>query len=152
MKAFQPEERKVLTVTINEDGTLEYLKTDLCDVLLELGEVVTRRASHVEPASFLPRVWFHVVRRFVTDKSAIAAWTRNWKCEWRVNTAPVGGPILTWNDVYSPKQKREMIRVIETVGELVAHNKSIARTATWRNRQDAIDAEIKFLNEWFLSR
>ena len=116
---FPKTPQKVLTVTINEDGTLEYLKTDSCDILLELGEVVTRRASHVEPADFWTRLWFHVVRRFVTDKSAVAAWTRGWSCMWRIDTSPVGGPILP---------------------------------GRYKNRQEAIDAEIAFLNDWFLSR
>jgi hypothetical protein len=123
--AFQKTPQKVLTVTINEDGTLEYLKTDSCDILLELGEVVTRRASHVEPAEFWPRLAFHLIRSLVNDKSRIAQWTRNWKCFWRVNTAPVGGPILRnqWGNI-----------------------------AAWSRRQDAIDVEIEFLNDWFLQR
>lgn len=93
-KPFAKSEHKVFAVTYDEHGNLEYIKTDAADCLLELGTVVTRRASHVEPQAFWTRVWFHIVRQFVSDKSAIAAWTREWTCEWRVNTAPVGGPIL----------------------------------------------------------
>lgn len=145
-------ERDILTVTINEDGSLEYLKTDAADVLLELGEHITRRASHVEPVGWLARRWFHVVRRFVTDKSAIAAWTRTWRCEWRVDTSPVGGPVLTWNDVYTFEQKRAIGRVYTTAAEFATYNARMSKIATWRNRQDAIDAEIKFLNEYFLTR
>jgi hypothetical protein len=135
MKPFPKSPQKVVTVVIDEHGNLEYLKTDSCDVLLELGEVITRRASHVEPATFWTRVWFHIIRTLVSDKSRVAAWTRNWKCLWRVNTAPVGGPILRHIHV-DPNSKQWAWDVI----------------AVWENRQDAIDAEITFLNKWFLTR
>ena len=94
MKAFAKQEQKVLTVTITEDGDLIYLKTSEHDIFAEMGEVVTKRASHVEPATFWLRVAFHILRTVVNDKSRIAEWTRGWSCDWRVNTAPVGGPIL----------------------------------------------------------
>ena len=139
MKAFPKTPRKVLSVVIDEHGQLEYLKTDSCDVLLELGETVTRRASHVEPATFWTRVWFHVVRRFVTDKSAIASWTRGWRCQWRVNCSPVGGPILLWKHI--PANGLDM-----------RHTVWANEIATWSNRQHAIDAEVAFLNEFFLTR
>jgi hypothetical protein len=135
---FPKTPQKILTVTINEDGTLEYLKTDSCDVLLELGETVTRRASHVEPAAFWPRVLFHILRILVNDKSRVAAWTRTWRCVWRVNTAPVGGPILHEKHL-DPWDGAACRRGSEAI-------------ATWESRQDAIDAEIRFLNEWFLIR
>lgn len=151
-KPFQKTPRKVLTVIVDEHGNLEYLKTDGCDVLLELGEAVTRRASHVEPATFWTRVAFHTIRRVVSDQSRVAAWTRTWSCEWRIDTSPVGGPVLTWNDVYTPQQKRQMARVYTTQVEYTVLCQRLGKTATWADRQDAIDAEVKFLNEWFLTR
>lgn len=51
MKAFAKQEQKVLTVTITEDGDLLYLKTSEHDIFAEMGEVVTKRASHVEPTT-----------------------------------------------------------------------------------------------------
>jgi hypothetical protein len=131
---FMPKrERPVHAVTIDEHGNLTYLKTDANDIFLELGDVVTKRASHVEPATFWARVLFHLLRAVVSDKSAIAEWTRSWDVRWRVNTAPVGGPILTWAHVWGP--------VVGTNG-----------IATWGYRQDAIDAEVAFLNDFFLTR
>jgi hypothetical protein len=137
VKAFPKTERKILTVTIDENGDMLYLKTDSCDVLLELGETVTKRASHVEPVSVPLRYAFRLLRMF-GDKTRVAEWTRHWQCEWLVDTRPVGGPVLTYADV-EPRYKN----LSAPIGK---------RIATWRNRQDAIDAEIIFLNEWFLTR
>lgn len=122
---------KILAVTIEEDGNLTFLATDAADAFLECGEVVTRRASHVEPASAVWRVFFHILRWF-GDKNRIAEWTRTWKCLWRVNTKPVGGPILRWTDLGDGAEDHEI--------------------AVWENRQQAIDAEIRFLNDWFVER
>src|SRR6266481_3239839 len=136
LKAFPKTPQKILTVTIDETGDLVYLKGDSADVLLELGEVVQRRASHVEPASRDQRVFFHLLRFFFGEKGRIADWTRNWGCLWRVNTSPVGGPILTWAHVW---------KMEPSYG-------SMDYTACFAKRQDAIDAEIAFLNDFFLER
>jgi hypothetical protein len=126
---------KIVTVTIEDDGSMTYLATDSADIFMECGETITKRASHVEPATFWARVAFHILRTFVTDKSKIAAWTRTWRCRWRVNTAPVGGPILTWAQAG-----------VGTGRYAETHH------AWWYNRQAAIDAEIKFLNNYFAER
>ena len=131
MKAFAKQEQKVLTVIIDEDGNLIYLKTSEHDIFAEMGEVVTARASHVEPSEFWPRVAFHILRTVVSDKSRIAEWTRGWNVSWRIDTHPVGGPLLRWKHL------------------LTEGSESIA---TFSNRQAAIDAEIKFLNQFFLER
>jgi hypothetical protein len=133
--AQQKEFAKIFAVTYDEHGNLEYIKTEGDDALLELGEVVTRRASHVEPVNIILRVLFHILRTVVSDKSAAAAWTRVWPCLWRVNTAPVGGPVLR-------------LKHLPPDDAFFVNSEDIA---VWRNRQDAIDAEIKFLNEWFLT-
>lgn len=138
IKPFPKTEQKVLTVTIDEDGDLLYLKTSEHDIFAEMGEVVTRRASHVEPDTFWLRVAFHILRTVVNDKSRIAEWTRGWACLWRVNTAPVGGPVLTWKDCPLTGRNEES-----------GNENDIA---VWMNRQDAIDAEIIFLNQFFLER
>lgn len=135
MKAFPKTPHKVVTITIDENGDQVFLKTDAADVFLEQGEVITRRASHVEPADLPRRIAFSLIRRLVADTSKIAAWTRNWACLWRVNTAPVGGPILTWDDVSWNSSDRPL-----------------GKFATWSNRQDAIDAEVQFLNQFFAER
>ena len=135
VKPFPKTPEKIVTVTIDEDGQMTYLNTDSADIFMECGETITRRASHVEPATFWARVAFHILRRFVTDKSRIAAWTRTWTCNWRINTAPVGGPILTWKDTDNWRA-----RVWPDV------------TATWQDRQQAIDNEIQFLNNYFATR
>ena len=152
MKAFPKTDPKILTVTIDENGDMLYLKTPLSDVLLELGTVVEKRASHVEPVNIFQRIAFRALRLF-GDKTRVAEWTRTWQCEWLVDTRPVGGPVLSWNDVYSHEQKRQMVRdqaIDEIVGNPVVSN--LKNVATWRNRQDAIDAEVAFLNNFFLTR
>ncbi len=140
MKAFAKQEQKVLTVTIDEDGDLIYLKTSEHDIFAEMGEVITQRASHVEPDTFWLRVAFRFLRLF-GDKTRVAEWTRGWDCLWRVNTAPVGGPILTWGDVWEAKGDcQDWMRLMPMY----------TAKALWSNRQSAIDAEIIFLNSWFL--
>ncbi len=131
-KPFAKTEHKVLTVTIDEQGDLIYLKTGEHDIFAEMGEVVTKRASHVEPVNIGLRMVFRFLRLF-GDKTRVAEWTRGWRCLWRVDTRPVGGPVLTWYDVLGQPW-------------------GMSRTATWHNRQDAIDAEIIFLNQFFLER
>jgi hypothetical protein len=126
LKPFPKTERKVVTVTIDESGDMVFLRTPESDVFLELGETITRRASHVEPYALIPRLLFTAIRYFVHDDSRIAAWTRNWKCSWRVNCTPVGGPILRGYDYY---------------GDWIL---------SWDDRQEAIRAEVKFLNRFFL--
>lgn len=132
---FAKEDPKILTVTIDENGDLVYLKTPLSDVLLELGTVVTKRASHVEPVNIFQRIAFRALRLF-GDKNRVADWTRTWQCDWLVDTRPVGGPVLTWADVAPSKCAPWMDK----------------KTFTTHNRQEAIDVEIIFLNEFFLRR
>ena len=117
MKPFPKTERKVVTVTIDESGDLVFLRTPESDIFLELGETITRRASHVVPAAFWSRLAFNAIRYFVHDDSASAEWCRTWRGPWMVDTTPTAGVVLE---------------------------------GRWMIRQDAIDAEIAFLNRWFL--
>jgi len=145
IKPFQKIEPKVVTVTIDEEGDVIFLATTENDVFLELGNVVTQRASHVEPVNFFLRVIFHILRSFAKDKDAIAEWTRTWKCLWRVNTKPVGGPVLTWGHVYSAEQVKNIARI--GYSDALA---GLSNTAVWSDRLEAIRAEVKFLNKFFL--
>ena len=82
-------------ITINEStGDTRFLVSALTGGLIEKGVSIVRRASHVEPAKFWPRVIFKFIRFFSLDDSEIAEWTRNWNCCWRVNLGPVSGPVL----------------------------------------------------------
>ncbi len=128
--------RKIVTITIDEHGDQVFLATDEADCFLELGEVITRRASHVEPADWAWRVAFTVLRFIFPDTGRVAAWTRTWACRWRVNTSPVGGPILTWADVWG----------------MDSGYGSMDRVACFAVRQNAIAAEVKFLNNYFAER
>ena len=117
MKPFPKTERKVVTVTIDESGDLVFLRAPESDIFLELGETITRRASHVVPAAFWSRLAFNTIRYFVHEDSASAEWCRTWRGPWMVDTTPTAGVVLE---------------------------------GQWMIRQDAIDAEIAFLNRWFL--
>jgi hypothetical protein len=87
-------------------------------MFLSIGEITTKRGSHVVPDKFWLRLAFRIIRFCVRDTSRLAAWTRTWGCLWRVDTSPVGGPILP--DRYI-------------------------------SRENAIAAEIKFLNQFFFT-
>lgn len=133
MKAFPKTEKKMVTATIDENGDVLFLASSVNDVFLELGDVVTRRASHVEPATLPKRLFFHLLRAVFGDKGRVSNWTRGWAILWRVNAKPVGGPVLTWDDVNIVRQ--------------YAFGNDVA---LFSNRQSAIDAEIRFLNRFFL--
>jgi hypothetical protein len=130
---FPKQTSKVVTVTIDENGDLLMLKSDAADVFLESAEVVTKRASHVEPTGYVTRAVFHLLRSLVKDDSVLAAWSRTWRCTWRVNTAPVGGPILRWK--HTDNWRSEVFP---------------EHIAAWQNRKEAIDNEVAFLSTWFL--
>lgn len=81
-------------IGVDDDGRLQYIDKPELDFLKELGEVVTKRASHVEPANFVLRISFHILRKVFGDKGTVAHFTRQWSCWWRVNMKPKGGPVL----------------------------------------------------------
>lgn len=76
------------TILIRPDGRIEYIGDDGAG--LAAGKVTKRRASHVEPVAFWKRLAFRVLRAAFADESRVAAWTRAWKCPWRVLV--IGGP------------------------------------------------------------
>ncbi len=128
-----------ITLTIDEQGDILCLDTESAQAFKELGTVETKRASYVEPAGRYERWLFTIIRAMVPDDSRLAEWTRNWNTLWRVNTKPVGGPILRVRDV-CPHINFDVYP--EYGGQI----------AFWTDRQEAIDAEIKFLNTFFLER
>src|SRR5258708_3857840 len=85
IKAFPKTQQKIVTVTIENDGTLTFLKTDSADIFFEIGETITRRASHVEPGLRYERWLFHFLRAIFGDKGRVSDWTRAWYTLWRVN-------------------------------------------------------------------
>ena len=106
-----------VTVTITEDGNQLFVAGHGNDVFCDAGTSTVQRASHVEPDNAVLRWLFHYIRQRCADTSALAGFTRLWPCLWRINTAPVGGPILE---------------------------------AKYRDRKQAIEAEVRFLNQFFL--
>jgi hypothetical protein len=89
--AFAKTARNIITCTVDENGDVIYLATDANDAFLNHGDVVTKRASHVEPELLVYRLVFRFLRLF-GDKTRIAEWTRNWPVLWRVDTRPCGRP------------------------------------------------------------
>jgi len=103
-----------VSVFIREDGTLVVLDTESTHCFRDVGTMVTKRASHVEPDKQALRLVFHMLRYMFGDKGWMATFTRYWPCLWRVNISPLSGPILP---------------------------------GRWKDRQEAIDAEVEWLNE-----
>jgi hypothetical protein len=127
-----------MTFTITEDGDIVALASPGADVILsEMGEMQTQRASHVEPAPRYDRWLFHTLRFLFGDKGRVSDWTRQWHTLWRVNTKPVGGPILRIRDVC-------------TNMSFERYSQYGDQAAYWLDRQEAIAAEIEFLNIFFL--
>ena len=116
MPADSEESKPMITLTIDEEGDQIFLGGG-AEVFLSIGKTITRRASHVLPNSFLPRILFRIIRTCVSDQSRFAEWTRNWRVLWRVDASPVGGEILE---------------------------------GRWANRAAAIEAEVEYLNKFFL--
>lgn len=84
--------RRSHQITIDKNGVIEFVSSEELAPLRELGPVEKRRASHIEPCSLVLRLFFHIVRRCVTDDSRIAEITRRWPCRWRVNLTLSDGP------------------------------------------------------------
>ena len=107
---------QTVTISITEDGSTRFLVSECTRHLLTDTSVI-QRASNVEPVRYTLRLAFHGLRLIFGDYGRVAEFTRHWNCVWRVNLAPIGGPVLP---------------------------------GRWRNRQDAIDAEIAHLQTFFI--
>lgn len=78
---------------------------DESDVAL-YGEASRRRASHVEPATWLLRVLFRFIRNRVSDESQLAQFTRWWPCRWQAQIidGPLLGPFHRRSDAITAEQ------------------------------------------------
>jgi hypothetical protein len=83
---------RIVTVTIDEQGNQLFIKGKGTDIFLSLGEVVTKRGSHVVPINPVLNLCFRAIRALVSDTSKVAAWTRTWNCLWCAEI--VNGPVL----------------------------------------------------------
>jgi len=81
------------SVFIEDDASVTFLQSPLT-ACFDLGPSVVRRASHVEPACLGLRLAFRLLRRAFGDTGRVAEATRGWKCLWRADMRPSGGPIL----------------------------------------------------------
>jgi hypothetical protein len=82
---------QTITLTITEDGNQLFLHGA---EIFGTSDDIVRRASHVYPECFWLRLAFRAIRFCVSDTSGPAKWTRIWRCLWRVDTSPVGGPVF----------------------------------------------------------
>lgn len=111
---------ETLQIVIGEDGSVTMIDSPAARVIAEsLGSSEVARASHVEPDNVWLRAIFYHIRSRVSDDSWLAAWTRRWRCWWRVT--------------------------------IVCTNEDITLPGLWRNREDAIAAEVAWLNEYFVT-
>jgi hypothetical protein len=82
------------TVSIDDTtGEYQFLLSNLSACLLDETSNV-RRASHVEPVNRLARLCFYLARRTFGDTGRVANLTRRYPGLWRVNLAPIDGPVL----------------------------------------------------------
>lgn len=82
-----------MEIFVRPAGVVEHVENPVFSTEF-LGPQHRRRASHVEPNHWLARCIFHLIRWWYDDASPMAAWTRTWLCEWRVNLKPSNGPLL----------------------------------------------------------
>lgn len=104
-------------INIRDDGSIVFLDQPELESLKDLGSVLTMRASHVEPVNLVLRGLFHLLRHMFTDKGWMASFTRLWPCLWRINLAPINGPILS--NTYRNRQ-RAIDKEVEWLNEHLA--------------------------------
>lgn len=77
-----------MTLFIAPDGTVRAVAcADLAAIAAEIGDVTTRRASHVLPCHPAKRIAFRMIRFAVGERGRVAAWCRTWKGSWGVRFA-----------------------------------------------------------------
>lgn len=79
-----------VTVDVLSGGAISCIETPQTSAFDRLGSVSRRRISRVEPSDLARRVIFYAVRSIVRDTSNLAAWTRRWRCAWRVRMLDSG--------------------------------------------------------------
>lgn len=102
-----------VSVVVRDNGSVVCLDTKDTQCFRDMGNVTTRRASHVVPIDNKLRAIFYFLRKLFGEKGWMAEFTRLWPCRWLIDLRPVGGPIM----------------------------------APYRNRKNAIRAEVRWLNE-----
>lgn len=65
---------------------------------LEVQKHCKIRVSRIVPTSFFLMIAFYAVRGICSDESRLAAWTRVWRCQWKV---------LIDGNSYGPFESRE---------------------------------------------
>lgn len=88
-----------VVVKIKADGTVRCLVNETTQAFVTDSATI-RRASHVEPTGAIARTIFHTLRHIFGEYGIMADFTRKWPVAWRVNLAPISGPVLpgTWRD------------------------------------------------------
>ena len=89
----------------DSNGDVTFLVNELTSPFIDDTSTVLR-ASHVEPVNRMIRAVFYTLRALFGEYSRIGAYTRTWGCTWRINLAPVNGPIL-------PTAYRERAKAID---------------------------------------
>lgn len=79
-------------IIIDENGMLRCLRNDAVP-MHELGKVTTTRLSHIVPLWEPARSLFKLLRLIFGDRGKVAAWTRTWRCWWKVTIISTG----RWN-------------------------------------------------------
>lgn len=73
---------------IHPDGRVEAIADDTArSIAAELGNMRTRRASHVLPSHPIKRAAFRLLRAMFSERGKVAAWCRTWRGPWEVRFA-----------------------------------------------------------------
>lgn len=80
---------RMVTVSIQQDGSIRQLVGHDSIVLVSDPDSVQHRASHVEPVNQVLRKLFYGLRN-----AGLISLSRCIPCLWRVNLAPIDGPVL----------------------------------------------------------
>jgi hypothetical protein len=81
-----------MLITIDTNGTMQFVARDELAGLLSEGKATKTRASQVQPSSLLLRAAFRAIRWATGETGRLSDWTRNWRCVWQAKI--VGGPYL----------------------------------------------------------
>ena len=78
--------KEEIFLDVNQDGKIEGFYDEIEKIFDEKDFCVEekKRVSRIVPKNIFLRVFFYIVRFFVSDSSPIADWTRKWKCKWIV--------------------------------------------------------------------
>lgn len=80
MNKSLPHKRRIVI----RDGVVGGFADEVSLVGLQVDSFLKERVSHVVPRALLLQKVFTVLRRFFSDTSMVAVWTRRWKCQWNV--------------------------------------------------------------------